>query len=193
VGYIQSGEWLEYTIDVKEAGDYTMYAAVASDGGSSFSVSVDDKVVAETIEVPKANKAEGSEEQDFDSYVKVGANVTLSVGKHVLRITATSDWFDIDYINFAAGKNAVDPLPIGSDPTFIGAKHKTIVFSNFDTPQAAQVFDMNGKLMKAITLNSIAQDEVRSTLKNVGLDNGIYFVRIPGFRTVKVNLTNVNR
>lgn len=112
VGYIQKGEWLEYTINVKKAGEYTMFAAVASDGGSSFSVSVDDKIVAENIEVPKAVKAEGDSAQNFDDYAKAKANVTLAEGVHVLRFTATADWFDIDYFNFAEGKDATDPAPI---------------------------------------------------------------------------------
>ena len=189
VGYIQSGEWLEYTIDVKEAGDYTMYAAVASDGGSSFSVSVDDKVVAETIEVPKANKAEGSEEQDFDSYVKVGANVTLSVGKHVLRITATGDWFDIDYINFAAGKDAADPYPIGSDISRIKRSVGGVVFGNFDTPRSAQIFDINGKFLGKVNVRSGSYKEMKNSLYNANFSAGTYFVKVSGLRTLKVNLT----
>ena len=48
VGYNQSGEWLEYTVNIKEAGDYTMFASVATDNATaSFTLSVDDKSVAE--------------------------------------------------------------------------------------------------------------------------------------------------
>lgn len=104
VGYIQKGEWLEYTIDVAKDGDYNLFAAVASDGGSSFSISVDDKLVVENVEVPKANKTEG-DEQNFDDYSKAQAKLSLTAGKHILRITATGDWFDIDYFNVTQGED----------------------------------------------------------------------------------------
>ena len=35
-------------------------------------------------------------------------------GKHVLRLTVTGDWFDIDYFNFVKGKNATDDAPLSS-------------------------------------------------------------------------------
>ncbi len=111
VGYIQKGEWLEYTVNVAETGTYTMFAAVASDGGSSFKLSMDGEDITADIAVPAAKKEEGAE-QNFDDYAKVSATVNLVKGVHVLRFTATADWFDIDYINFAAGENAKDDSPI---------------------------------------------------------------------------------
>ena len=43
VGYIQAGEWLEYTINITTAGTYRIDASVAagSSGGGTFHVSVD--------------------------------------------------------------------------------------------------------------------------------------------------------
>lgn len=117
VGYNQKGEWLEYTVDVAETGAYTMYAAVASSGGSAFSLSMDGKAITDVLEVPKAAEvAEG--EQNFDDYNKVKANVNLTAGKHILRFTVEQDWMDIDFINFELGENAKDSDPIenGANP-----------------------------------------------------------------------------
>lgn len=117
VGYNQKGEWLEYTVDVAETGAYTMYAAVASSGGSAFSLSMDGKAITDVLEVPKAAEvAEG--EQNFDDYNKVKANVNLTAGKHILRFTVEQDWMDIDFINFELGENAKDSDPIenGTNP-----------------------------------------------------------------------------
>jgi len=113
VGYITNGEWLEYSIDVAKDGDYTMYAAVASDGGSKFKLSVDGVDVTEDIAVPASRKSE-DDEQNFDSYSKVSAKVKLTKGKHILRFTATADWLDVDYFNFEEGANAEDSSPVGS-------------------------------------------------------------------------------
>jgi Carbohydrate binding module (family 6). len=42
VGFNSEGDWLEYTINVAEAGEYTFFAAVAAAGStSSFQMSLD--------------------------------------------------------------------------------------------------------------------------------------------------------
>ena len=109
VGYNQTGDWLEYTINVSEAGDYTFFAAVASaNNTSSFQMSLDGKELTDKISVPQAS----SGEENYDDYNKVSANVTLPAGKHILRMDVTGDWFDIDYFTFVKGKDATDPEPI---------------------------------------------------------------------------------
>lgn len=153
VGYIQKDEWLEYTINVAKAGDYTLFAAVASDGGATFKLSLDGKDLGEEIAVPAAKKEEGNEEQNFDDYSKVKANVTLPAGEHIIRFTATSDWFDIDYFNFAEGKDAKDPAPIlpPEDPEAIGQSVKGLV----DVEASAKYFDLRGnRVNKAAALKA---------------------------------------
>ena len=145
VGYNQSGEWLEYTVNIKEAGDYTMFASVATDNSTaSFTLSVDDKSVAE---VPVSGSS-------WDDFVKVKANVTLPAGEHILRFTVTGDWFDIDYMNFAKGKDAKDPEESSADSTI--AIHKGI---RMDVASAAtfDVFDLTGKKVASFTARSMLE------------------------------------
>ncbi len=145
VGYNQSGEWLEYTVNIKEAGDYTMFASVATDNSTaSFTLSVDDKSVAE---VPVSGSS-------WDDFVKVKANVTLPAGEHILRFTVTGDWFDIDYMNFAKGKDAKDPEESSGDSTI--AIHKGI---RMDVASAAtfDVFDLTGKKVASFTARSMLE------------------------------------
>ncbi|WP_407444149.1 family 43 glycosylhydrolase [Fibrobacter sp.] len=174
VGYIQKGEWLEYTVDVAEAGDYTMYAAVASDGGSNFSVSIDGEVAVEKFDVPAAKK-EDETVQNFDDYAKVGANVKFSAGKHIVRITATSDWFDIDYFNFVKGKDADDDNPLGQETNHeqsIGSKVKFGTVS-----QDLVVFNMLGKKLGIVRLNGSSAAEA---LRMAGYNAGVYMLRGKG-------------
>ncbi len=107
IGYNQAGEWLEYTVNVTEAGDYTFFAAVASGGGSTFNFTLDGQELTGNMDVPA-----GSDADSFDEYAKVKTNVTLPAGQHVLRFNAVKDWFDIDYVTFVKGKDATDPEPI---------------------------------------------------------------------------------
>jgi len=145
VGYNQSGEWLEYTVNIKEAGDYTMFASVATENSTaSFTLSIDDKSVAE---VPVSGSS-------WDDFVKVKANVTLPAGEHILRFTVTGDWFDIDYMNFAKGKDAKDPEESSGDSTI--AIHKGI---RMDVASVAtfDVFDLTGKKVASFTARSMLE------------------------------------
>ncbi|MCQ2122686.1 MAG: carbohydrate-binding protein [Fibrobacter sp.] len=150
VGYIQKDEWLEYTVNVAKTGTYTMYAAVASDGGSSFKLSIDGKDITEDIAVPAAQKTD-SEEQNFDDYAKVKANVKLEAGEHILRFTATADWFDIDFINFEEGEDAPDPHQIGTEAIGTTVAFEKGAHMNYD------VFDLKGNKLASFKATSMAE------------------------------------
>ena len=165
VGYNQTGEWLEYTVNVAAAGDYTMYAAVASaNSTSSFKLSVDDTDITDEIAVPQAT----SGEDNYDEYNKVKANVTLEAGEHILRFTVTGDWMDIDYINFVKGKDAEDTDPVDDITVVAGLK-----FQNGGS-LTYHVFGLNGKLMGKIDLTRM---NVGDALKAAGFKQGVYMLR----------------
>ena len=146
VGYNQADEWLEYTVDVAAEGDYTMFATVASANATSgFKLSLDGDDITESISVPKNDG-----EENYDDYSKVKANVKLPAGKHILRFTVTGDWMDIDYIQFAAGKDAKDP----DNETIAlhkGFRLETTSLKSFD------VFDLTGKKVTSITAHNMAE------------------------------------
>ncbi|MBR4398356.1 MAG: carbohydrate-binding protein, partial [Fibrobacter sp.] len=134
VGYNQTGEWLEYTVNVQKDGDYTMFASVASAANtSSFKLSIDDNDITDEIAIP-ANEGE----DNWDDYNKVKTNVSLTAGEHILRFTVTGDWLDIDYITFVEGKDAKDP-----EEELEGLK--PIVHMNSTSAEVYDVFDLNGK------------------------------------------------
>lgn len=160
VGYNEEGEWLEYSVNVKEAGDYTMFASVAtSNSTSGFSLSLDGKTLVENVALSGTS---------FDDFVKVKANVALPAGEHILRMTVTGSWFDIDYFNFAKGKDAADP-----DDKTIGLRG-----ANFRLPTEAEnysVFDVNGVLVGKFLATTKA--DVQRMTKSTVRQNGIYFVK----------------
>ena len=160
VGYNEEGEWLEYSVNVKEAGDYTMFASVAtSNSTSSFSLSLDGQELVEKVALSGTS---------FDDFVKVKTNVTLPAGEHILRMTVTGSWFDIDYFNFAKGKDAADP-----DNATIGLRG-----ADFRMPTEAEnysVFDVNGVLVGKF--EAMTKADVQRMTKNVARQNGIYFVK----------------
>ena len=182
VGYIQKGEWLEYTVNVAETGTYTMFAAVASDGGSSFQLAMDGKNITEEITVPPAKKEEGAE-QNFDDYSKVSATVNLTKGEHVLCFMATADWFDIDYINFVAGENAKDdaPLPGEEDKDAIGNSLNLQISGK----NVFNVFDLRGKKLGQVDI--FGKNTVRA-LNEAGFAKSVYMLKqVGGSQKMMVN------
>ena len=172
VGYNEEGEWLEYSVNVKEAGDYTMFASVAtSNSTSGFSLSLDGKTLVENVALSGTS---------FDEFTKVKANVTLPAGEHILRMTVTGSWFDIDYFNFAKGKDAADP-----DDKTIGLRG-----ANFRLPTEAEnysVFDVNGVLVGKFMATTKA--DVQRMTKSVVRQNGIYFVKsLKGSKAYRISV-----
>ena len=168
VGYNQTGDWLEYTINVAEAGDYTFFAAVASaNNTSSFQMSLDGKELTDKISVPQAS----SGEENYDDYNKVSANVTLPAGKHILRMDVTGDWFDIDYFTFVKGKDATDPEPIETQII------TNDIQLNQNTLQDYFVFDAHGVNLGVIS--GYGFDAAAEMLKSSSdiRNSGIYYLR----------------
>ena len=156
VGYNQAGEWLEYTVNVAAAGDYTVYASVATDNETAgFSLSVDGETVAE---IPVSGSS-------WDDFTKVKANVVLPAGEHVLRFTVTGDWIDIDNFNFVTGKDAPEP-----DPHAIKGGVALKVPSAYDY----RVFDVNGTLVGKVSLKGVSASEA---LRAAGFRQGVYMLR----------------
>ena len=153
VGYNQTGDWLEYTGNIAEAGKYVMTASVAAESESaSFSLSIDGKSVAE---VPVSGSS-------WDDYKDVTAEVTLPAGKHILRMDVTAEYFDVDYFNFEFKNEAAIRTNV-----------------HMATPELADydVFDVNGVRLGRMSAYSLS--EAVSMLKNSNSIKiqGVYMIR----------------
>lgn len=97
VGWITSGEWLEYTIDVQLAGYYSMSFRFASDnnsGGGPFYLELDGKQISDAI---YADFTDGWEKWQS----KTIQNLPFSKGEHVLRLIFASGEFNLGRMEFA--------------------------------------------------------------------------------------------
>ena len=167
VGYNQEGEWLEYSVNVKEAGDYTFFAAVASANATSgFQMSLDGNALTETISVPKNDG-----EENYDDYNKVSANVTLPAGEHILRFTVMGSWMDVDYFTFVKGKDATDPEPIGDGPVSL---RETVHFDGTSV-SSYRVFDVAGNCLGRI--EAATKSELGAKTREMVRNGGVYIVK----------------
>jgi hypothetical protein len=94
VGWINAGEWLEYTVYSPTTATYRMDAFVASGTATGqFYVQVDGIAVGGVVNVPNTG--------GWLNWQKVSAGpaVNLSIGAHVIRVVIVNGGFNFDYLN----------------------------------------------------------------------------------------------
>ena len=172
VGHNQEGEWLEYTVNVKEAGEYSFYASVASaNETSSFQMSLDGKNITDVISVPKNDG-----EDNYDDYSKVRSTVNLPAGEHILRFTVTGSWMDVDY--FVFGEDEI--VCVDGCTDFVRP-----ALSHAAGAENYRIFDMNGNYLGEVRASGM--QELRASAKTLVKTGGTFIAKSrAGSTTIRV-------
>jgi beta-glucanase (GH16 family) len=98
VGFICPADWMEYTVDILQAGDYSAIARVASQTSSGvFRLEIDGEDISGRIDVPNTG--------NWQVYTDVQFPVTLPKGEQIIRFRNMGfdiDQFNIDSIEFVS-------------------------------------------------------------------------------------------
>ncbi len=93
VGWIDTGDWMEYIITVLEDEEYTIKYRIASLlGGGSATLSIDGSDIS-TTSLPNTG--------EWQYWATVNETVNLEAGTHLIRLTATVGGWNINWINFS--------------------------------------------------------------------------------------------
>ena len=90
IGYVDVGDWLEYSIDVQTAGTYTIEYRLASNFGSDGFITLIDGTQIDQQWVPNTG--------GWQSWVTKSATVNLQAGSQTLRINATGNLWNMNWI-----------------------------------------------------------------------------------------------
>jgi len=151
IGYTATDEWLEYTVNVTQSGDYALSAFAASGlEGSGFQLYLDGKELGDKITVPQT----GEESWDVYKEITVG-EVSLQEGVHTLRLTITNPYCNIDKLVFS---------PVGSGTSLED------VLSDFNG--LCDVYTLLGVKVKSVNLESGDSNDWKSELKD-----GVYLLK----------------
>ena len=107
IGYTAQGEWLEYAVNVSQAGEYEYEATVSSgNDNSAFSISVikDGQMIQlAKVKVPKTG------DNDWSKYKTVTGKLSkpLEAGEQTLRITIEGAYANIDKIEIKSTETAI--------------------------------------------------------------------------------------
>ncbi len=96
IGWFAAGEWLEYTVEVRETGAYSIAARVGSAlSDRTFHIEVDGRDVTGAIPVPQT--------PDWDRYVTVRiSGVLLEGGRRRVRVVmGPLDFMDLQWLEFS--------------------------------------------------------------------------------------------
>ena len=110
IGYTNTGEWTEYTIDVKEAGTYS-YKATVSSGTTNSGFSINLKK-GNTITKLADVKVPQTGSNDWGTYKVVEGTLSkdLEAGEQTLRITITGSSCNIDKIQFICTASGISEV-----------------------------------------------------------------------------------
>lgn len=97
VGYIDLGDWMDYSVKTAASGTYTITFRVATpDAGAQFQVKNSSGTVLATIAVPNTG--------DFQTWKDVSATVKLVSGTQTLRLySSNAAAWNLNYMNFTSG------------------------------------------------------------------------------------------
>jgi len=138
IGYTAQGEWLEYTVNVAQAGEYEYEATVSSgNDNSAFSISViNDKGMTQLakVNVPKTG------DNDWSKYKTVKGKLSqpLEAGEQILRITIEGPYANIDKIEFKGTETSINTITVddSDEPAYnlagqkVNSHYKGLVIKN---------------------------------------------------------------
>ena len=168
LGYTQTGEWLEYTVDVKADGEYNIDASVAAGNSTSaFKLYIDEKAITDDVSVPQ------TADNSWDTYktISVKEKVALKAGKHVLKLEITANYVNIDWIQFSEPKKEDPPSAIAK-----------VRFDMTEAESNFSVYSMQGQKLGTFTAKGMA-DAMNLVKTDANLRKqaqGVFFIRKNG-------------
>lgn len=110
LGWISGGEWVEYTVNVKDPGLYDMsfrYASANQNGGGPFHLELDGQVISEAIAVPSTS--------GWDTWQTLTVNeLPFAGGDHVLRLVFESGELNLGKMTFELKGDLPYSQPVAS-------------------------------------------------------------------------------
>jgi hypothetical protein len=163
VGWINPNEWIEYTVSVPTAGDYTIDVRVASLAtGGTFHVEFNGTDETGDVIVPVTG--------GWQTWTTVSATVTLAAGTQTMRFVPTTSGFNVNYFEVQADPTAVLP---GIRPASY-ALHPC--YPNPFNPETTIRYDLQEAAVVNLTVYDVTGRVVQTLVSAESTPAGIYEV-----------------
>jgi beta-glucanase (GH16 family) len=184
VGWVVQNEWLEYTVSVPSAGDYSIDVRVASlSAGGTFHLAFNGTDKTGDITVPVTG--------GWQTWATVSATATLEAGVQTMRFVTTADGFNVNYVDVVMLPTAITsgghPAHSELHPCYPNPFNPVTTIS-FDlrerVPVTLSIYDVTGRRVKTL-MDAEAVDAGRHEQVWDGRDEsgkivatGVYFYRL---------------
>ena len=175
VGWISPGEWLEYTIDVKDSGKYDIdFRVAAISSGLRFSMSIDSNDVTGILIVPNTG--------DWQSWASVNASeIQLNKGLHIMRLNCIDGDMNFNYINFTLSlqngiSELIDKSGIVESPNPVTNYFLLNIQNSKDSNARIDIMDQTGKVVMSKEIKLISNAPARVDIPD--LAQGIYILKV---------------
>ncbi|MBU2492916.1 MAG: cellulase family glycosylhydrolase [Bacteroidetes bacterium] len=190
VGWIESGEWLKFTVDIEIAGVYSASIRLAcANPGGKISLNLEDRALGKLIDVPVTGGWQNWQTVILD-------NVELPAGRHELSVKFYFGGFNINFIEFfpntvgiIENKKVPDSFELQQN-TPNPFNNSTVIRYSIpeDSIVSLNVYSLTGELVD--NLISEFQQSGNYTLNwdTKNINSGVYFYRIStstGFEKTK--------
>lgn len=138
IGYILSGEWLEYTVEVSQSSTYSLDLRVATQqDNKTMHVEIDGNDVTGIINIPNTG--------GWQTWQTITvSDIEISSGSHQVRLVFDADYFNLNYIEFkdiiTSNKTDID------ENVFIYNSNKELILKTNNNIQY-HIYSISGKLL----------------------------------------------
>ncbi len=175
--YVESGEWIEYTVDVAQAGRYSLTAEIASEvANGTFELFFAQNNASADFSVPSTG--------NWYTFQQISANseIELEAGQQEMRLNITNNnAFNVDNITFTLeAASSIEPeaaqthFMVSPNPSTGLIQVELLGGSRYQRTQV-ELYGLNGQKLKTVSLSG------RSTEIDLGdLVPGLYLLQLVG-------------
>ncbi len=188
VGWIDTGDWLKYTVNITDDGIYdASFRIAANQSGGKIQVYVDDEIASSLIDVPVTGGW-----QNWQTLVV--HDIHLPVGQHEIVFRFYFGGFNINYVDFNLVQVGVNDNSNSKPEFFLGQNRPNPIRASSDKgenttislslPESSQtkliIYDLLGRKIKTLVNGKLESGlhKIRFSLKRFGLPSGVYFYRL---------------
>jgi hypothetical protein len=185
VGYIDTGDWMDYSVSASAAGTYSVNLRVASPNGGQLQIKNSAGTVLATVTVPNTG--------GWQNWQTVTSNIALVGGSQTIRVYSASNGWNFNWWEIGGGAGSVTAASVGKAED-VSATLSTPPLSVYPNPivnnfqlqlnndltgsVTAQVYDMQGSLQKQFSLSKPNEGPVQYYLSIGQLAKANYIIKV---------------
>src|SRR5678816_1418073 len=163
VGYIDFGDWMDYSVNVSSAGSYAINLRVASPSGGQLQIKNASGIVLATVAIPNTG--------GWQNWQTVSANISLAAGVQTIRVQSTSNGWNFNWWEISSAASSLALSAKVSDRTSLLLQSATTALQIYPNPVAdrfylkvnselkgkvkVSVINISGQTIKQFTLNKV--------------------------------------